>query len=208
MTGFRPGTKYIKFLSLDNYNNTSGANSFYAGIKFALSSSTIKTDNITLSEPLRCIDSILDYLDYNNQVINRRIGKKVLNGTETWSRTQYNSGPYYMYYNITNSLTGSSYKLLCSHSTYLSGQYSSSTYYGLTSWSGVSSSIMWRTDDTLANFKSWLAAQNTANTPVTIYYQLETPITESITLPMYSKQSEYTKIYITDGTMKSNNVGY
>jgi hypothetical protein len=216
LTGFRPGTKYIKFLSLDNYNNTSGANSFYAGIKFALSSSTIKTDSVTLSEPLRCIDSICDYFDYNNQNVVRKITKKSFTGQESsWSYASTYSKNNYSSFSINSTDLLRFYQdnnpFLCSHLPKLFTNWNLDQEGASNGWADNQYSwfkVLSTTAADLSSWKSWLAAQNTANTPVTIYYQLETPITESITLPMYSKQSEYTKIYITDGTMKSNNVGY
>lgn len=39
------------------------------------------------------------------------------------------------------------------------------------------------TAETAEGFKTWLAAQNTAGTPVTTWYNLETPTTETVTMP-------------------------
>jgi len=54
--------------------------------------------------------------------------------------------------------------------------------------------------ETVNGFKTWLAAQNTAGTPVTTWYNLETPTTETITMPAQIKTFPGTTIIQLDTT--------
>ena len=80
---------------------------------------------------------------------------------------------------IENSSVGNGYPCLSNISGFEAGKYSDSNYTGLTSWSSVGNTLMWREDGiTVDTFKERLAT-----TPMTVYYILATPTEEPISLP-------------------------
>jgi hypothetical protein len=130
------------------------------------------TEHIILSEPLCKIGSYADTVD-SEGVVTRRIGKIVLNGTESWNVTSVTGATRFNRY-----ISGITDKQgLCSHYKWLAQTGGTNHYYSSTNYLFIFSETL----ATEADFKSWLAAQYAAGTPVTVYYVLATPTTESVT---------------------------
>ena len=121
---------------------------------------------------------IADSYDPTTGKITRRVGMRVLNGTETI--TDGGSVAYWgVHYTYFNNIKMSSPLALYSH--WIQGTYSSSsgsyasisgtTYFAFNkaSLSGIT---------TTEAVKQWIAAQYEAGTPVTVYYPLKTPVEE------------------------------
>ena len=134
-----------------------------------------KTTNIYLDEPLRKIGDYADYIDFENGKVIRKIGKVVLDGSETdWV---YDSSLYRFSKSITNANT------LENRNPIISNRFISNTSGGQTAGIGfIYSSRIYLyppTDITSTpSFKTWLSANNTE-----VVYELSEPIEQSIELP-------------------------
>lgn len=137
---------------------------------------------IYLNQPLAKVGTYADYIDYENQQVVRNVGIKVLDGTESWEETTY---AYYVYENglyDAHSDIG-----LCSHFICTN---SSSSISGKFSFGGNTSSkngnILFSVLNkytSLNDFKSFLASEYTAGTPVIVVYPLATQTTEPFNVP-------------------------
>lgn len=146
-----------------------------------------QTQNIILSEPLRKIGDYADTVD-SEGVVTRKIKKLVLNGTESWNVTSVTGATRFNRY-----ISGITDKRgLCSHYKWLAQTGGTNHYYSSTNYLFIFSETL----ATEADFKSWLAAQYAAGTPVTVYYVLATPTTESVTAPTIPTSSGFSNIEI------------
>lgn len=144
------------------------------------------TEHIILSEPLRKIGNYADSVD-SEGVVTRKIKKLILDGTEDWQKW------------------GDSYTVNIS-SNYQFGAAALSTHYAWKVTTPVANeqftivnARVWIRDDsqsTLADFTTFLAQQYTNGTPVTVYYVLATPTTESVTAPTIPTSSGFSNITI------------
>lgn len=155
------------------------------GYKLAIESGGVTTP-VYLSEPLRKIGEYADKVE--GDTVTRYIKKLVLTGEETWY--------IYSVPNIQQFHTSGA-QLMCLPA---SSFYSNITPYGMTPSTRSSYTFgccgatagdevlfqMYGARDTFtdaAAWKAYLAAQYAAGTPVTIWYILATPTTETITAP-------------------------
>lgn len=134
-------------------------------------------------EPLMSLSNgVCDEYDAVTGVETRRIGKLVLNGAENWRiATEQNNESSSLFYLYGVAMGGSIVN--CTHlicrtiisgsETYtydgIYGNYLGSTFYIRLNHS--------HNITTAEGLKEWLAAQHAAGTPVTIYYELQTPTT-------------------------------
>lgn len=150
-----------------------------------LNSATLKAD------PLCGIDTYKDTLNLASGQTTRKIKKLVLTGQENIvERTADITGNIVMRIDVTGYLRSTDFIPISSH---YNGQSAISAIqqitYNNTVTFLVSSSVsnyMYIYDNqytTAADFKSYLVAQYAAGTPVTIWYVLATPTTETISLP-------------------------
>ena len=129
---------------------------------------------------LRKVGDYADTYDASAGKITRRVGVKVLDGSEAWrvySANAYATNPYFST-TVTNLLVGGTpdTKLFCNMLT--SGNIGSSTIYKV-QYTGGGFFVQPSNDMlTVENFKSWLVQQYSAGTPVTIYYPLAEETTE------------------------------
>jgi hypothetical protein len=116
----------------------------------------------------------------------RKIKKLVLDGTENWSESPCNIG-YRFVIPITSAMqsdTTIGVRSICTHQILVK---TGETYNRLGAYtiSAASELLMTLNSDTrLASWKSWLAAQYAADTPVTIWYVLATPETAVVNEPL------------------------
>ena len=139
-------------------------------------------------------DTYADSYDATTGKITRRVGVKVLNGTEDW----FMSGDNYLV-SMYNILINDMYAEASSVSSNRASPYS--THFGRsTSWLGYSDNSRLNKvqaytstanpkhilglgypgadQSNISAFKQWLAQQYAAGTPVTVYYPLATPVEE------------------------------
>lgn len=134
-------------------------------------------DLIPSFEPLNGIGEYKDTLDLSTGVVTRRIGKLVLDGTESWEESTTSGVNFFYTRNIENHVyirQGCCTHLVCNLPQY-ANCYLINQYHNLTvNNCGYS---------TIEDFATFLAAQYANGTPVTIWYALATPTTETISLP-------------------------
>lgn len=136
-----------------------------------------ETKHIYLDEPLRKVGEYSDYIDFKNQKVVRKTNSIIFDQTSYW--TTLSGRENLVVTSITNSSLGYGYPCLSNISGFKSGKYSDSNYTGLTSWSSVGNTLMWREDGiTVDTFKERLAT-----TPMTVYYILAAPTEEYIEVP-------------------------
>lgn len=148
-----------------------------------------ETQTIYLTEPLRKIGDYADTLE-SDGTVTRRIAKITLDGTEPWG---YTGGMHKLpfdnqYYTPPKYLRELKEIAVCSHYTPIVNQASPSLQDGELTFlvSGTGTNNMYLRDTSYADateFKSYLAAQHTANTPVCIWYVRATEATETVTAP-------------------------
>lgn len=110
---------------------------------------------------------------------------KVFDGTEAWNVVKYSpdgSDWYYTCAKITGAKDASTILRACSH-------YPNANVINTSTLQGFSvvwaqPRIRWGAEQSVADWKAYLAAQYAAGTPVVIQYQLATPITIPITPPV------------------------
>lgn len=129
-------------------------------------------------EDLLSVDTYTDQQEVISGVVTRKVGIKVLDGTENWQNI---SG----YYNISKTALGTdsavlpaaSVDIICTHYETISG------VPDRTSVNVGGSYVNFRDDNisTLAGWKQWLANQYAAGTPVIIVFPLATPTTNTVT---------------------------
>ena len=126
-----------------------------------------------LSAPLYGIGDYKDVLNLATGVVTRKVKKVVLAGTESWNEGTSN---YYIFINVSGRGKG------IHNSTALSTHTESGVVVNNNGTALFFKKSVF-VHSSLADFKSYLAAQYAAGTPVTVWYVLETPTTETVTVP-------------------------
>ena len=140
-----------------------------------------QTQTIYLSEPLRKIGNPYDFVA-SDGTVKRWIKKLVLDGTETWDQGAVNL--FVLGVSAQAISNGAS-----AYSTHYLGVSSKSGYSQLYSNQICARSTgtqIWIRDpaiETAEDFKTYLAQQYAAGTPVTVWYVLANPVTETVTVP-------------------------
>ena len=126
---------------------------------------------------LRAVGDYADSYDATTNKITRRVGVKVLNGTESWSD---GTSPNVFLVTITNKKSGK-FTSLCN-----AYKYNSTSQAGLSDGdfgmpgSGLAMFFKDNRFTTASDFANWIAAQYAAGTPVIVYYPLATPVEEDM----------------------------
>ena len=132
------------------------------------------------------LNKVWDYTDtqeFISGAITRNVGVKVFDGTENWQLYTYwlYNTPYLIMNDMIETTAGTpSDNFKCTHFAYKSSVWTSDTIW-------LSVSTMKRMffkriyNDTVEDFKAWLAAQYAAWTPVIVVYPLATPVTQTVT---------------------------
>ena len=132
-------------------------------------------------------DLVADIYSASTGIITRRIGVKVLDGTETgWQSVNVRPGYYYVKNSSMDDIDVTANSGFCSHAVFSTAQSASMQNGEYTTGSESNlNRIMFQvsstTYPTLASFQQYLADQYAAGTPVTIYYPLATPTLENYT---------------------------
>lgn len=135
-----------------------------------------------------------DTQDIITGVITRRVGIKVLDGTETWGAKNATTGQVIT--RVTDMLNQSSAPLIVTH-----GEWSTSATKDSNKWRVVVGPYLaaFPSQETTADFKAWLAAQYAAGTPVIVMYPLAEEETETVTpQPLKTVQGNNTISAISD----------
>lgn len=138
-----------------------------------------------IAEMLLKVGQYKDEQSVLDGVVTRKVGVKVLDGTEAWKETS-GDAPYVI--SIPDmvgptSADGDTVWTMNTHFIVVTRNQSWSQYSNLCSTNTDRSNVQFRYKDnqsTLANFKQYLADQYNAGTPVIIVYPLATPTTEQV----------------------------
>jgi len=140
---------------------------------------TLDITEIMGLEPLCGIGTYKDSLDLSTGVLTRRIRRLVLTGEENW-RKDSDVGQSARYYVYVSSIENNTQNLLSSHFTQSSGyEIGTINVYRKICVFSVDKTLYPTTDD----FKSYLASQYAAGSPVTLWYVLAEPETSTIPVP-------------------------
>ncbi|MFA5448893.1 MAG: hypothetical protein WC292_00405 [Clostridia bacterium] len=151
--------------------------------------------NEVIIPTLHKIGDVADEWNSKTGEITRRIGVKVFDGTEATTLYTYNdlNGVYFASILPENQLRGPGF---CTHESRV-GNYGSSS--GTYMWVGANNrDVFWigicdyLNKPTVGEIQDWLADQYNNGTPVTLYYQLSTPVIEQVAtkVPSYPKITE------------------
>lgn len=152
--------------------------------------------NIYLDEPLGKVGTTADTINYSNKTITRKVGKYNFTGNESWNE---NYAPIILANVLSADKKGVSGTSVLSNIALDSGTYKlnytnvSGQYFGF-----LNGYDFFNVSD-LASFKTKLSTLNAY-----VYYQLATPISQSITLPEIIKKPYYTEYEIMTDIEPSN----
>lgn len=153
-------------------------------------------NNTVTCDMLLGMASIRDEQEILTGVRIKRIGIKVLDGTEDWSEHTIPLGTWYEADILDNNMYS---HLLCTHFVNRPVAINNNSIY-----KGAGESVLKiRYDDagSLANFKQWLATQYANGTPVILTYALETPTTDTTSPQVLEVQAGSNSITITDASL-------
>ena len=146
-----------------------------AAVSKAVLIETATAQNASIVD-LFAIGDYKDEQDIISGTITRRVGVKVLDGTENWGAKNATSGQIIT--RVNDMLNQSSAPLIVTH-----GEWSASATKDSDEWRIVVGPYLacFSSQETTADFKAWLADQYAQGTPVTVVYPLAEEITESAT---------------------------
>ena len=133
---------------------------------------------------------VSDEYDAASGTLTRRLAVKVLNGKETWTRhlnSDANPHGITTYYCVVdgsydNAVFANTLPCRCSHYAILEGQSAATAdRNGIalsTPWADKRAIYIYSTESSVEEFKTFLAGQSAAGTPVTVVYPLAEPATE------------------------------
>ena len=176
---------------------------------------TLGTINMAGHDPLMCSDNnvntVCDYIDYENNVIVRYIKKYIFTGNQTFSYwtstvTETTKGVYWYNSSILGAYGDNKIRDgygMCSHFRRGDIAYTSSDTlrYGTRGTSSppyLSFRIPIDTD-----MNTWTTEQYNAGTPLIAYYVLINPEYEIISLPSINTFTDISSLTVTDGTVTS-----
>lgn len=156
------------------------------------------------AEMLLAIGSYQDVQSVINGEVTRKVGIKVLDGTEDWIKSGTYTGSFYVSLLSEPKLQQNS-SLLCTHGfrTDTLSEYSTAGI-GAVYW--YTTNLNYKYDGgtaTVEQFKQWLADQYNAGTPVILVYPLATATTETVTGQPLTIQEGTNIVEITQASMNS-----
>ena len=157
------------------------------GYEITISSSQTALTPMYLTEPLMKIGDYADTIN-SDGTVTRKIKKVEFDGTENWQNSSTGYHGFYLYMDAAHAysipkLTNS--PLYCNIAQYTTDM----TNYQTLPWYCVSDTSFGISTDTsvvgvgLGDWKQFLEDQYAAGTPLTVWYVLATPTTETVTVP-------------------------
>ena len=158
-----------------------------------------ETTTLQLNQPLRALpNGVKDTIE--NGVVTRRVGEITFDGSEAWTKNSSSDSSNWMYYIPISKTRG---KGLCNSLAYKTidvinqGAKLNNVGFNL----DHNANVMYVNvgyymeqaglTNTVENLKTWLQSN-----PITVWYQLATPITEQITLPTLPSWYPYTNAWV------------
>lgn len=135
-----------------------------------------------LSAPLYGIGDYKDTLNLSTGVVTRKVKKLVLTGEEWITKGTYPPSTNCYQFGFTRPADMVTDVEKTTNSHFKRGSFTNGSYVGSLYNMFPEKSVL-PEEATAADFKNWLAAQYQNGTPVTIWYVLSTPETETVTVP-------------------------
>ena len=192
----------------DTFLTNAGTGTFTAGADeqpYIYTDGTVETVEIdttgdtATAEDLLAISTYIDEQNVTTGDITRKVGIKVLDGTEDWIYVAD-----FCYYFKINELVGATQRTsYCSHFPFWSGTDPQSGYYNF-GGNPINGNVLFGTTNyypTLASWKQFLANQYAAGTPVIIVYPLAEATSESVTPQTLTLQEGTNIVEITQASM-------
>lgn len=133
-----------------------------------------------LEEPLRAVKNYKDTIDLSTKLLNRQIKELVLTGEEAVYKYEYSGTIGFTVNNILDANYNRT-RGMCTHYTVATGAYKNSLWIGVNNknlyFIGIGDILGIAKE---ADFKTYLAQQYAAGTPITIWYALAEPITTTL----------------------------
>lgn len=176
---------YIRDLKIEEGSISSIWTPAPENIEYNVSTNGIYKNKITLTQPIRSIgNGVSDeiFLDSDGiWKIKRNITKVVYNGTEDWNFVLNTNGTTASFWN-TYGIVKSNSPVMSTHFTYVahSGSYGQRTNDQISDYSDNTAAFMITTNkaNSVATWKTFLAAEYAAGRPLTLYLPLINPIIE------------------------------
>ena len=152
---------------------------------------------------LRKIGTVADTYNPETGVLVQRIGKKVFDGTEAWGSYIGGDAKNFVYNLSIGDAKVENQTSQCSHFKNVNSAWSTIGLGTYCDHPSVTQRYFQTNIPTVAQFKAYLAQQYANGTPVTVYYQLATPVVTTFTktaLPTYKP----TTVIESDSTVKGN----
>lgn len=148
------------------------------------------------AESLYAVGDYADTQEVISGAVTHKVGVKVLDGTESWGAGSAGTGYRKFSLEISDLIPdgGAAVSGLCSHYKWEYANVVGNFYFAS---SGSVLQIVEESSKSLSSFKSFLAAQYAAGTPVIVLYPLAEPTTESVAGQHLSTEQGDNTIYIT-----------
>ncbi len=187
---FRYGTRYIKPFLMDG-----GSDKFsWTGISFKRVGENYSI-NLAGHEPLRRVsDTVYDYIDSSTGTLTRKVGVYKFTGDETWSY-EANAGVGLYWTPITGRKAAFDCAMISSHFSFVASSISAPNYGCFRSGASTNTMFAFNVKGDVNAWKAYLKAQAAAGTPVTLYYELATPVTEKVSCPTIKISTNGSNIY-------------
>ena len=187
---FRYGTRYIKPFLMDG-----GSDKFsWTGISFKRVGENYSI-NLAGHEPLRRVsDTVYDYIDSSTGTLTRKVGVYKFTGDETWSY-ESNAGVGLYWTPITGRKAAFDCAMISSHFSFVASSISAPNYGCFRSGASTNTMFAFNVKGDVNAWKAYLKAQAAAGTPVTLYYELATPVTEKVSCPTIKISTNGSNIY-------------
>ncbi len=187
---FRYGTRYIKPFLMDG-----GSDKFsWTGVSFKRVGENYSI-NLAGHEPLRRVsDTVYDYIDSSTGTLTRKVGVYKFTGDETWSY-EANAGVGLYWTPITGRKAAFDCAMISSHFSFVASSISAPNYGCFRSGASTNTMFAFNVKGDVNAWKAYLKAQAAAGTPVTLYYELATPVTEKVSCPTIKISTNGSNIY-------------
>lgn len=166
--------------------------------------------DIYLDEPLRKVHSSVDYIDLFNKKLVRNTGEYVFTGSERWSSAygsyELNGSSAYRYgINTLKETTGLNLYTNVREVKVMSNQYKYAYIWNSTvnhTYQTLNTIYVFNRISSLDEFK-----QELAENPLKVYFQLESPVVQTISLPNIELTEGYSAILV-DTEVKPSKITY
>ena len=181
-----------------------GAGSYYIIDNVKITYTQPEYYNIFVDEPLRKIEEFEDCVDFKKGVVVRNIGKRIFDGTESWSHEVMSSKYNNFYTKMTDAYPDRYTSLFCNMGEYYADGNLTSDY-AIRISSSKNFNFRYQDCDNAQSFANKLTELYNNGNPLYAIYRLNALKEESIILPKIP-QLKGTTLYTVETTVKSSGI--